>query len=66
MTHYYGFREHGIKYLKQFVGPMWALAPLMIPINLIGHLAKPLSLGLRLFANIMGDHLALYLWLSSA
>ncbi|MGD9577311.1 MAG: F0F1 ATP synthase subunit A [Syntrophorhabdus sp.] len=59
MTHYYGFREHGIKYLKQFVGPMWALAPLMIPIELIGHLARPLSLGLRLFANIMGDHLAL-------
>lgn len=59
MTHYYGFREHGIKYLKQFVGPMWALAPLMIPVELIGHLARPLSLGLRLFANIMGDHLAL-------
>jgi F-type H+-transporting ATPase subunit a len=57
MTHYYGFREHGIKYLKQFVGPMWALAPLMIPVELIGHLARPLSLGLRLFGNITGDHL---------
>lgn len=57
MTHYYGFREHGMKYLKQFVGPMWALAPLMIPVELIGHIARPLSLGLRLFGNITGDHL---------
>jgi len=57
MTHYYGFKEHGVKYLKQFVGPMWALAPLMIPIELIGHIARPLSLGLRLFGNITGDHL---------
>jgi len=57
MTHYYGFKEHGVKYLKQFVGPMWALAPLMIPIEIIGHLARPLSLGLRLFGNMTGDHL---------
>jgi len=57
MTHYYGFREHGIKYLKHFVGPYWWLAPLMVPIELIGHLARPLSLGLRLFGNITGDHL---------
>lgn len=57
MTHYYGFKEHGIKYLKQFTGPFWWLAPLMIPIELIGHIARPLSLGLRLFGNITGDHL---------
>jgi F-type H+-transporting ATPase subunit a len=57
MTHYYGFKEHGVKYLKQFVGPMWALAPLMIPIEIIGHMARPLSLGLRLFGNMTGDHL---------
>jgi F-type H+-transporting ATPase subunit a len=56
MTHYYGVKEHGIKYLKQFVGPMWALAPLMIIVELIGHLARPLSLGMRLFGNIFGDH----------
>jgi F-type H+-transporting ATPase subunit a len=57
MTHYYGFREHGVKYLRHFVGPMWALAPLMVPVELIGHIARPLSLGLRLFGNITGDHL---------
>jgi len=57
MTHYFGFREHGVKYLKHFVGPYWWLAPLMVPIELIGHFARPLSLGLRLFGNITGDHL---------
>jgi F-type H+-transporting ATPase subunit a len=57
MTHYYGFKEHGAKYVKQFVGPFWWLAWLMIPIELIGHIARPISLGLRLFGNITGDHL---------
>ncbi len=57
MTHYYGVREHGIKYLKQFMGPFIWLAPIMIPIELVGHIARPLSLGLRLFGNIFGDHL---------
>ena len=57
MTHYFGVREHGIKYLKQFMGPLLWLAPIMIPIELIGHLARPLSLGLRLFGNIFGDHM---------
>lgn len=57
LTHYYGFKEHGIKYLKHFTGPFWWLAPLMVPIEIIGHLARPLSLGLRLFGNITGDHL---------
>lgn len=56
LTHYYGLREHGIKYLKHFTGPFWWLAPLMVPIEMIGHLARPLSLSLRLFGNIMGDH----------
>ena len=57
LTHYYGVREHGLGYLKQFMGPIWWLAPIMIPIEIIGHLSRPLSLGLRLFGNVMGDHL---------
>jgi F-type H+-transporting ATPase subunit a len=57
LTHYYGVRQHGMKYLKQFMGPIWWLAPIMIPIEVIGHLSRPLSLGLRLFGNVMGDHL---------
>ena len=53
-THIIGFKEHGIKYLKHFVGPVWWMAPLIVPIEIIGHLARPLSLSLRLFGNIMG------------
>jgi F-type H+-transporting ATPase subunit a len=56
LTHYYGIREHGIKYFKQFVGPIIWLAPLMIPIELIGHFVRPVSLSIRLFGNIFGDH----------
>jgi len=56
LTHYYGVRQHGFKYLKQFVGPIWWLAPLMVPIEIISHISRPLSLGLRLFGNVMGDH----------
>ena len=58
LTHYYGFREHGIKYLKQFVGPVIWLAPIMVPIELISHFVRPVSLSVRLFGNIFGDHTA--------
>ncbi len=54
---FFGFKEHGAAYLKHFMGPFWWLAPLMIPIEIISHLARPMSLSLRLFGNIMGDHL---------
>jgi F-type H+-transporting ATPase subunit a len=47
-----GFRANGIGYLKQFIGPMLLLAPIMLPIELISHLARPLSLTVRLFANM--------------
>jgi F-type H+-transporting ATPase subunit a len=48
-----GIREQGIgKYLAHFAGPMPLLAPLMIPIELVSHLARPLSLTVRLFANM--------------
>jgi F-type H+-transporting ATPase subunit a len=57
MTHYYGVKEHGIKYLKQFLGPVLWLSPLMFFIEIVGHIARPISLGLRLFGNIFGDHL---------
>jgi F-type H+-transporting ATPase subunit a len=50
---YWGFREQGIgKYLVHFAGPMPALAPLMVPIELVSHMARPLSLTIRLFANM--------------
>lgn len=57
---YQGFRHAGIGYLKHFAGPMPALAPLMIPIELISHLARVLSLTIRLFANMFaGDMVTL-------
>jgi len=59
LTHIVGVRIHGIKYLKQFMGPVWWMAPIMIPIELIGHLARPLSLTMRLFGNIAGEDLVL-------
>ena len=51
-----GFKEHGASYLKHFCGPIWWLAPFMFIIELIGHVARPFSLSIRLFGNIMGDH----------
>ena len=48
-----GFREQGVfKYLAHFAGPMPLLAPLMLPIELVSHMARPLSLTIRLFANM--------------
>jgi F-type H+-transporting ATPase subunit a len=56
---YQGIRSQGLgHYLKHFAGPMPLLAPLMIPIEIIGHLARILSLGMRLFGNIFGEHTA--------
>ena len=59
LTHYYGIREHGIKYLKQFTGPVIWLVILMLPIELIGHLARVMSLSIRLFGNIFGKETVL-------
>ena len=56
LTHYYGLREHGLSYLKHFLGPSLPLAPLMLPIELISHIARPMSLTMRLMGNMMADH----------
>ncbi len=58
---YWGIRTHGFGYVKHFVGPMPALAPLMVPLELISHCARPLSLTLRLFGNIRGEEIVLVL-----
>jgi F-type H+-transporting ATPase subunit a len=55
-----GFKHAGIGYLKHFLGPFWWLAWLMLPIELISHLARVLSLTVRLFANMYaGDMVTL-------
>jgi F-type H+-transporting ATPase subunit a len=55
-THYIGIKRHGFKYIKHFMGPMWALAPLMLPIEIISHLARVMSLTFRLFGNMVAKH----------
>jgi F-type H+-transporting ATPase subunit a len=50
--HYYGVRELGFGYFKQFIGPIWQISLMMLPIELISHLARILSLTVRLYANM--------------
>lgn len=62
---YFGIRKHGLlNYLKHFCGPIWWLAPLMFPIEFIGHLARPVSLSVRLFGNIFGEESVIVILLS--
>lgn len=64
MTHVYGIQEHGVKhYLKHFLGPVAYIAPLYLAIEIIGHLARVLSLSFRLMGNMIGDHKVLASWL---
>ncbi len=56
MYHVWGVKEHGLAYFKHFAGPIAVLAPLMVPIELISHVARPLSLALRLMGNMAADH----------
>lgn len=49
---YQGFRANGIGYLKQFAGPIWWMAWLLIPIELVSHFARIMSLTIRLYANM--------------
>jgi|ERR1043165_4710759 F-type H+-transporting ATPase subunit a len=56
---YQGIRTQGLwHYLGHFAGPVWWLAPLMFPIEIVGNFARALSLGMRLFGNIFGEHTA--------
>ena len=59
--HWIGVRKQGaLTYLKHFTGPvpLW-LKPMMFVIEIISHLARPLSLTLRLFGNMVGGHILL-------
>ena len=59
-----GIRKHGAAYIKQFIGPMLALAPIMLPIELISHFARMLSLTVRLFANMFAGDLVTLVFFS--
>jgi F-type H+-transporting ATPase subunit a len=55
---YYGVRTHGlIGYLKQFAGPMWQISWLLFPVEVISHLARVMSLTIRLYANMLASDL---------
>ena len=58
--HYHGIRANGFGYIKQFLGPVWWISPLLFPIEIISHCARVLSLTVRLYANMFaGDLLTL-------
>jgi F-type H+-transporting ATPase subunit a len=59
-----GFKHAGLGYLKHFLGPIPALAPLMLPIELISHTARLLSLTVRLWANIFAGDLVTLVFFS--
>jgi F-type H+-transporting ATPase subunit a len=64
---YQGVREHGVlSYLKHFCGPVWWLAPLMFPVEIVSHLARPLSLSVRLFGNIFGEDMIVLVFFALA
>jgi F-type H+-transporting ATPase subunit a len=57
---FHGIRANGLGYIKQFLGPVWWLYPLMFPIEVISHLARMMSLSVRLYANMFaGDMVTL-------
>jgi F-type H+-transporting ATPase subunit a len=55
--HYHGVRVNGFGYIKQFLGPVWWLYWLLFPIEVISHLARILSLSVRLYANMFAGEL---------
>ncbi|MBI9075801.1 MAG: F0F1 ATP synthase subunit A [Desulfatibacillum sp.] len=58
-THFLGIKHHGVKYVKHFMGPILALTPLFLILEIISHFARVLSLTFRLFGNMMGHELVL-------
>ena len=61
---YAAIRHHGASYAKHFMGPVPWLAPLMIPVEIVSHGARLLSLTIRLTANMFADHTLVALGLS--
>jgi F-type H+-transporting ATPase subunit a len=65
-THVIGVKYHGAGYIKHFLGPVWWMSPLIFIIEIIGHLARILSLSFRLFGNMMGHEIVLAILFSLA
>lgn len=62
--HYQGLRANGVGYFKHFMGPVWWLAPLMLPIEIFSHTARLLSLTVRLFANMFAGEMVTLVFFS--
>lgn len=63
--HWQGIKSQGFfKYLKHFMGPIPLLAPLMVPIEIISHFSRIVSLSIRLFGNIFAEELLIVVMLS--
>jgi len=62
--HAQGVRAQGLKYFKHFTGEIPALAPLMLPIEIISHFSRPVSLSMRLFCNIFAEELLIVIMAS--
>jgi F-type H+-transporting ATPase subunit a len=63
---YRGLRQGGLSYLKHFLGPVWYMAWLILPIEIISHAVRPFTLALRLKGNIEGDHTVLSVFTNMA
>jgi F-type H+-transporting ATPase subunit a len=63
--HYHGFREQGfVGYMKHFAGPIWWIAWLLFPIEIISHFARIMSLTIRLYANMFASDLVTLVFFS--
>ena len=62
--HFQGLRANGLGYFKHFMGPVWWLAPLMLPIEVFSHTARLLSLTVRLFANMFAGEMVTLVFFS--
>jgi F-type H+-transporting ATPase subunit a len=62
--HFQGLRANGLGYFKHFMGPVWWLAPLMLPIEIFSHTARLLSLTVRLYANMFAGEMVTLVFFS--
>jgi F-type H+-transporting ATPase subunit a len=63
--HFYGFKEQGfVGYLKHFAGPIWWIAWLLFPIEIVSHFARIMSLTIRLYANMFASDLVTLVFFS--
>jgi len=62
---FHGFRVQGVKgYLGHFAGPIWWIAPLLFPIEIVSHFARVMSLTIRLYANMFASTLVTLVFFS--